>query len=119
MSRLLDAIKPTTLRTIRDIYKSLGIDVSDWQSASDPRYVFEYSYQAPGFSVVNMNWSAFKQEGDDIVWRFNQKEYLDKFKSKVEKRRATNLVRAIERAADEGLPIRLIVFESVNNPQKT
>ena len=113
MSSLLD-IKPTSRQKVMDIYKSVGIDVSDWKSAADPRYCYEYSYRATGFDIISMNFSALEQEDDTIIWKFNESKFLENRELKIEERRASNLVRAVEHAASEGLPIRLIVFESAN-----
>jgi 5-methylcytosine-specific restriction enzyme A len=92
----------------------MGIDVSNWKSSADPKYCYEYSYQTPKFSVISMNFSALKQDGGAIYWEFNKFSFLEDRPSKVEERRARDLVRAVERAAYESLPVRLIVFESAN-----
>jgi putative restriction endonuclease len=61
-----------------------------------------------------MDYKAFAEENQNIVLRLNKFSFLKSRKTEIEHRRAANLFKAVERAADEGLPIRVVVFESTN-----
>lgn len=121
---LLEELKPNARKRIMDLVSAAGIDVSDWsnfvggekRAASNPKYCYEWSFVEMGrFVVVNL-WHASMQERNGIVsidlnLRKSVQKYSQRGGKEVWKARAERLDLAIQEAAKNLLPIRVVVNE--------
>lgn len=117
----LEDLKPTEKSRVIDLVKEAGLDVSDWANftrgpkwaAANPKYCYEWSFVQPGRVVVVNLWHAdMRGRGDTVTWSANPRAWFRT--SSVEakpvwRKRAENVESAIEAAARNGLPIRVIV----------
>jgi 5-methylcytosine-specific restriction enzyme A len=109
MSSLSD-IKPKSRPKVMDILgNELGFDVSDWVWAANQKYCYEYSFDAKTYIVINIYWARLNETQGTITWTLDKSEELKRNNSGLRKKRAEKFVLAIERAANKGLPIRVIV----------
>jgi 5-methylcytosine-specific restriction enzyme A len=112
----LSEIKPTSRPKVMDILKEkLGFDVTDWGWAANPKYCYEYSFDALDYVVINLYWARLEEKRGKITWRLDKSEELKRNNSGLQKRRAENFVAAIGRAADRGLPLRVIIGDRKGN----
>jgi 5-methylcytosine-specific restriction protein A len=108
MPGLMD-VKPTSRPKVMDILKDeLGFDTKEWGWAANPKYCFEYTFDAVNYIVINLDWAALREQRGAITWKLDKSKELRQ-KSGLRKKRAENFVLAIEHAANKGLPIRVIV----------
>jgi 5-methylcytosine-specific restriction enzyme A len=109
MSSLLD-IKPTSRPKVMDILKDdLGVDTSDWVWAANPKYCYEYSFDAIDYIVINLYWARLEEKRGRITWTLDKSEELRRNNSGLRKNRAENFVLSVEHSVNKGLPIRVIV----------
>jgi 5-methylcytosine-specific restriction enzyme A len=109
MSNLSD-VNPTSRPKVMDILKyDLGFDVSNWGWAANPKYCYDYSFDAADYTVINIYWARLKEKRGVITWKLDKSEELRRNNSGLRKKRAENFVLSVERAARKGLPIRVIV----------
>ena len=119
---LLDELKPNAKKRVIDLVSAAGIDVSDWanfaggknRAASNPRYCYEWSFVKPGRIVVVNLWHASMRERKHIVSiDLNLRESVHKYSQRagkeVWKARAERLDLAIQEAAKNLLPIRVVI----------
>jgi len=118
---MLDEIKPTVKPRVIDLVNAAGIDVSDWgkfrggekRAASNPRYCYEWSFLKPGSIVVLNLWYQSLRERNGIVsidlnLRKSVRRYAEGGKG-VWRTRAEKVDNAIQDAAKNRLPVRVIV----------
>jgi len=119
---LLEEIRPNAKKRILDLVSEAGIDVSDWanyaggkeRAATNPKYCYEWSFVQPGRIVVVNLWFASMQERNGIVsidlnLRQSIKKYSQRGGKGVWRARAERLDLAIREAANNRLPIRVVV----------
>lgn len=117
----LDEVKPTVKQRVIDLVSAAGIDVSDWgkfgggekRAASNPRYCYEWSFLKPGSIVVLNLWYQSLRERNGIVsaelnLRKSVRRYAEGGKG-VWRARAEKLDIAIQDAANNLLPVRVII----------
>jgi 5-methylcytosine-specific restriction enzyme A len=118
----LEELKPNAKNRIMDLVSAAGIDVSDWanfeggdkRAASNPKYCYEWSFVNPGGIIVINLWHASMQERKGIVsidmnLRKRVHKYLQVGGKEVRKARAERFDLAIQEAAKNLLPIRVVV----------
>jgi 5-methylcytosine-specific restriction protein A len=118
---MLDEIKPTVRSRVIDLVNAAGIDVSDWgelrggekRAASNPRYCYEWSFLKPGSIVVLNLWYKSLRERNGIVsidlnLRKSVRRYAEGGKG-VWRARAEKVDNAIQDAAKNRLPVRVII----------
>ena len=121
---LLEELKPKVKKHIIDLVSAAGIDVSDWadfeggakKAASNPKYCYEWSFVDPGRIVVLNLWHASMDERSGIVsialnHPKNVSRYSKHIGKGVWKARAERFDRAVQDAAKNHLPIRVVVMD--------
>lgn len=115
---ILDDLKPTTRPRVMDLVRDAGVDVSDWanfeggaeRAASNPRYCYEWVFVDPGRLVVcNLWYQSLHQRGGAVGADLNLRAQAAAAGKGVWRTRAERLDRAIQQAARERLPLRVIV----------
>ena len=78
---MIAAIKPTEHLRVYDLVREAGVDVSDWANykrpnspQTNPRYCYEWAFEAPDRVVVCLWYEEMKQEGVDIFQKLNYRE---------------------------------------------
>ena len=116
-------LKPNAKQRIMDLVSAAGIDVSDWanfargkkKAASNPKYCYEWSFVGPGRIVINL-WHSRLKERKGIVFvelnlRERDPESSQRGREGARKARAEKFDRAIQEAAKNSLPIRVVVMD--------
>lgn len=122
----LDSLKPTSRQKVFDLAQEAGFDVTDWIQSSNkpnafkanPKYCYEWAYVQPGEVVVLNLWFSAMREQDGRIFQWNN------FRADVEHhrfitkkptwaKRAQRIDEAIQLAAREQLPVRVIVNHGV------
>ena len=119
---LLEDLKPKERKRIIDLVSAAGIDVSDWanfaggakRAASNPKHCYEWSFVDPGRIVVVNLWHASMRERNGTVsihlnLRKSVRRYSQRGGKGVWRARAEKLDLAIQDAAKNPLPIRVVV----------
>jgi 5-methylcytosine-specific restriction protein A len=119
---LLEELKPRAKKRIMDLVSAAGIDVSDWanyvggqkRAASNPKYCYEWSFVEPGRTVVLNLWHDSMRERKGTVsinlnLRKSARRYSQRGGKGVWRARAEKLDLAIQEAAKNLLPIRVVV----------
>jgi 5-methylcytosine-specific restriction enzyme A len=125
MSGLKEIVPKQRLR-LMDLVQAAGVDVSDWvnfaggesRAASNPKYCYEWSFVESGKVVVLNLWHAHFVEQNGIVQRtLNMREFShvcrESHHRPVCANRAIKMDEAIQEAARNQLPIRVIVLDGV------
>jgi 5-methylcytosine-specific restriction protein A len=117
----LSEIEPTERKRVIDLVRDAGVDVNDWaaceggeeKAASNPKYCYEWSFVEPKKTVVLNLWYGKMEERDGaIVQDLNYRDIAREPANPVgRKTRAMNMDRAIRTAAEDELPIRVIVCD--------
>jgi 5-methylcytosine-specific restriction enzyme A len=107
-----------------DILDQLGIDVSDWgdykggaaKAAANPKYCYEWSFEKPGEFVVLNLWHSSLQDRDGVItlsdnFGRDARAYAREKGRANWKRRAERVDQAVRKAAQEGLPVRVIICD--------
>ncbi len=109
-SRTLDSIRPHAKPRLIDLVAAAGFDTSDWGSASNPKYCYEWCFEQEGMYVINIWLHAMKEEGDDIVLPLNMR-VAHKAETGVRAARARRFDKAIRSAFESGSHPRAIVLD--------
>ncbi|NII11738.1 HNH endonuclease signature motif containing protein [Oleiagrimonas sp. C23AA] len=120
----LEDIRPTTHQRVMDLVADAGIDVSDWgnykrgpdHAASNPKYCYEWAFVEPEQRVVLCLWFDHMLEEEGYV---RQRHNFRRFAMELERisgkgtwaKRARALDTAIQDAARDKLPLRVIICE--------
>lgn len=120
----LSELKPSRRHRIIVLVSAAGVDVSDWgnykggkaNAAANPKYCYEWSFVEPNKVVVLNLWYDSMRECDGtIVQDHNFRENAHKYallpNKSVWKKRALNMDRAVQTAAKDNLPIRVVVCD--------
>jgi 5-methylcytosine-specific restriction protein A len=119
----LSEISPKERQLVMALVSAAGVDVSDWgnyqrgpsKASTNPKYCYEWSFIEPHKLVVLSLWHSLMQEQDgSILQVLNMRELALQFKQlgrSVWARRSLSMDHAIQTAAREGLPIRVVVCE--------
>ena len=121
---LLAEIEPKTRKPVMDLVREAGVDVSDWKNyksgktrpSANPKYCYSWSFIEPEKVVVLNLWHASLMERDGKVFQeINAREFARalarKSRTTVWQQRANAMAQAIETAARESLPVRVIICE--------
>src|SRR5688572_2090111 len=112
----LDQLRPTERNRVIDLVEAAGLDVSDWanfeggaeKAASNPKYCYEWAFEAPGHAiVVNLWYEDMRQLNDTVSVSFTLKD--PKVFKGVRKTRADKLLHVIAHAHAGEVPLRVIV----------
>lgn len=103
---------PLIKRRVIDVVRDAGVSVTDWETATDPRYCFEWSFIKPDVLVVLNLWIENMVEVDgDIVQRLNFNDGAAVAEKRtVRGRRRARMEMALAIAQEQQLPIRVIVL---------
>ena len=122
----LHAIRPSQRLRVMDLLAEAGVDVSDWANyanggrapAANPRYCYEWAFVEPGRVVVLNIWHQDVSESDGVLTlRDNLRSAASHHAqglasaSPTWRRRADAFDHAVQVAAAERLPVRLIVCD--------
>jgi len=120
---LLEELKPKTKPRIMDLVNAAGIDVSDWanftggkkKAAANPKYCYEWSFVERGRIVINLWHSGLKVRNGIVFVNLNLRE-TDPENSRHgregrRKTRAEKFDLAIQKAAKNSLPIRVVIMD--------
>lgn len=125
MSDLL-SLRPSQHRRVMDLLEEAGVDVSDWANyadngrgpAANPRYCYEWAFVAPGRVVVLNIWHSDIVESDGaMVLRDNLRAAAAHHAKGLTagsaswRKRAMAFDDAVQMAATDRLPIRLIICD--------
>ena len=118
----LDELKPKAKQRVIDLVGAAGIDVSDWanfkggekRAATNPKYCYDWSFVEPGRIVIVNLWHASMRERNGVVsidlnLRESIRRHSNRGGKRVWKMRAEKLDLAIQEAAKNSLPIRVVV----------
>ncbi len=113
MSQIPD-LQPRSRGLVRDLVGSAGIDVSDWRTASDPRYCYEWAFVQPGEVIVlNLWYELLREEDGTIFQELNLRKSARDLKaaghSSVQIRRAVAVDEAMRIGFEQTLPVRVII----------
>jgi len=113
MSPISD-LRPRARELVRDLVGSAGIDVSDWRTASDPRYCYEWAFVQPGEVIVlNLWYELLREEGGTIFQELNLRKTARDLRaaghSAVQIRRAVAVDEAMRVGFEQTLPVRIII----------
>ena len=118
MSTISD-LRPTAKHRMIDLVKQTGIDVSDWgnmrdgarRAACNPKYCFEWVFIKPKEFVVLNLWHDFfaARSNREVFISLNPRKYAAQV-SGVERVRALRGDEALQLAAKDKLPIRVVVI---------
>lgn len=113
MSQIPD-LRPRSRELVRDLVGSAGIDVSDWRTASDPRYCYEWAFIQPGEVIVlNLWFELLREVGGTIFQELNLRKSARDLKaaghSSVQIRRAVAVDEAMRIGFEQTLPVRVII----------
>ena len=113
MSQIPD-LQPRSRELVRDLVGSAGIDVSDWRTASDPRYCYEWAFVQPGEVIVlNLWYELLREEDGTIFQELNLRKSARDLKaaghSSVQIRRAVAVDEAMRIGFEQTLPVRVII----------
>ena len=117
-------ICPFELRNIKDLVELAGLDVSGWESSTDPRYCYEWSFIKPSETVVLCIWYEMMDEYSDLVSQnLNLRATEQRLLQPSQKKRAHEMDMAIQLALKKNLTVRVIICagrsNDVNVPSKT
>lgn len=120
---VLSELKPIVKQRVKDLVSQAGIDVSDWAkfkggpslAASNPKYCYEWAFVADGRIVVlNLWYNAIRERRGRVFVKLNMRERLGMYRHQrmdVPAMRAKRLDLAIQHAATNRLPIRVVVLD--------
>jgi len=115
MSKLAE-IKPKEKPNLIDLVRAAGVDVSDWANcntaaARNPKYCYEWSFEGKKVVVFNLWHDHMKPRRDgNIFIEMNPKKLATQLTG-IESVRASKTDKAIRKAINENLPIRVIILE--------
>lgn len=117
-------IRPSAHQRVMDLVAEAGLDVSDWgnykrgpeYAASNPKYCYEWAFVEQGKRVLLCLWFDHMREEDGTI---RQRHNFRRFAMELERgtgkstwaKRARALDKAVQDAAREKLPVRVIVCE--------
>ncbi|MFZ1936551.1 MAG: HNH endonuclease signature motif containing protein [Thermoguttaceae bacterium] len=122
MSNLSD-LKPKEQHRIIDLVRDAGIDVSDWgnfkgsqkNAGSNPKYCYEWAFEAANFVVLNLWFAQMVEEGDSISRTINYREIAHQYEQypgkAAREKRARRADAAIQRAWKEMSPVRVVICD--------
>ncbi|TNE41652.1 MAG: HNH endonuclease [Sphingomonadales bacterium] len=119
---IIPDLKPTQRLHVFDLVEEAGFDVTDWvESSNDPRgpkanpkYCYEWSFiQSGKLVILNLWYSAMREEGGLIVQRGNFREDAEYHRTMTRKsswaKRALRSDDALQIALRDNLPVRVII----------
>jgi 5-methylcytosine-specific restriction enzyme A len=122
MPMLVD-LRPTSSARLIDLVARAGFDVSDWgnykrgaaYASQNPKYCYEWSFVEPGRLVLLSLWyQNMSVEGELVVHRRNfRKDAWEMRHNPKWRRSAPKLDLALQHAAQNALPVRVIVNEGL------
>lgn len=121
MNQIRD-LQPRSKDLVIDLVRSSGVDVSDWRTASDPRYCYEWAFVQPGQVIVLNLWhELLREEGGTVFQELNLRKTARNLRavggSSVQIRRAMSADEAIRTGFEETLPVRVIVNDGVRRKE--
>ncbi|MDR3388913.1 MAG: HNH endonuclease signature motif containing protein [Rudaea sp.] len=112
---LPESLRPKTTSTVRDLVRAAGVDVSQWGRADNPKYCYEWAFLQPGKVLVLNLWYDELEARDGSITesrnlRFIESTFTGARKS-ARRRRMQSMESAIESAAENELPVRVILCD--------
>src|SRR2546428_13548293 len=120
----LEELRPLERRRVFDLVREAGLDVGAWGNfsrgpkwaAANPKYCYEWAFVEPGRVVILNLWHAQLHENErtgTVTWSENLRAWVrrhsDRTITPVWRKRAEAFDSAVREAAQDGLPIRIIV----------
>jgi 5-methylcytosine-specific restriction enzyme A len=128
MSNLSD-IEPREAKRVMDLLREAGFDVSDWanfkggaeNAASNPRHCYEWSFvdNDKNLIVLNLWYRDMEEQSGAVVQKLNLRKLADSPTGAVgvRRKRALKMDFALQKAARESLPVRVIVCEGLQRSE--
>lgn len=115
-SSTTEHLRPQRLDRVKDSVLKAGIEISDWISPTNPKYCYNWSFidEAKGLVVLNLWHINTFDVGGRFFQRINERKAaaeLGRAGKNSQERRAKTLDLALQFAARNSLPIRVIVCD--------
>lgn len=120
----IDELRPTEKRRVYDLVRDAGVDVSEWadfagglkMAARNPRYCYEWAFLQPGrVAVLNIWLDGIERRRRELVLRDNLRDdaafYAKSARKHIWERRAQRFDDVVRAAAEDRLPVRVIVCD--------
>ncbi|MUK43735.1 HNH endonuclease [Aliivibrio fischeri] len=115
----IEFLKPKERNRVMDLVESVGIDISDWanfkgginKAASNPKYCYEWSYEAHDKQLIILNlwYENLEIINNKIIQNLNLRETAQNAASSPQARRATKMDFSLQKAARLNWPVRVII----------